>query len=323
MTWNDYILTLTTSVLKTKETELNERLEYIGKIIRIDELRAPKTISVGAQNDNGDDFTFNEWMHFLFTENIKKIDIINFNEVGRELPDHIIAAFAGGHNYLLQVVTDKSTRAYMLRTYTGPTYTIAFDQLTELIDAQELKNDIWTRVVEFVNDSNEMNSRPVIEPDKMREYFRDSQNGPPEYLLSDIASEIQVECAALKTVFRLPEHLKTHFYQSTSNDFFGPTDTERVFLLRAKPLSGKELLTLINAQSFPQEIWDKYEEDKRTYEETISPYLVNKEYEKYVNSLSEDELNTFNYTITDAICRLCEKHKLTPLIPEELNYLRL
>lgn len=222
MNWPDYILTLTSALLKTQDNKLQEKLSYFNSIIFLDTIKTPKTISVGARAEDNSETPFTKWMQTLRSEKIQHIALHNFNDTTQSLPDHILAAFAGGHNYILQISTEVATHSYVLLFTTGPNYMLTYPELTTLIDAQQLKEKIWERVIEYINDSNEMNNRPIIAPEKMRSYLlNDAPKDMPDFLLTDIVSEIQVECAALDTRFVIPDTYKNSFEQFESNTLFG------------------------------------------------------------------------------------------------------
>lgn len=320
MNWTDYLLTLTTSVLNTKEESVrNNKLNYFKNIASFDTLRMPKTASVGACSDNGAELPFTNWIQLLISENIKSIKVANFNEANKRMPDHIMAAFAGGNEHLLQIVTDKKCRTYVLKITHGPSHLMTFAHVVELIDAQALKQVIWDRVIALINDSNGMNNKPIIAPNDMRRaLIEGNPNEIPDYLLSDIIAEIQVECAAFDTPFVVPQNFGSFLYQM-QDDFFGDGNAQPIFLLTKQQFTASELLSLIEAQLFPDQVWQKYEDDLKLYEESISPLLIDKQFDAYVHSLNADELNTFSYTITTVICFVCEQNKTMPIIPSHLK----
>ncbi|MGB3949098.1 MAG: hypothetical protein WBM13_14020 [Bacteroidia bacterium] len=320
MNWIDYLLTLTTSVLNTKdETERNNKLNYFKNIASFDVLRTPKTMSVGASLDNGTELPFNNWIQLLVAEKIKGVKIGNFSDANKPMPDHIMAAFAGGNEHLLQVVTDKKCRTYVLKIAYGPSHLMTFTHLVQLIDAQPLKQAIWDRVLELVNDSNGMNNKPIIASNDIRRALMDGNpNEVPEYLLNDLVAEIQVECIARDTAFILPPNFDSFLYQ-IKDDFFSNMGSQPLFLLTKKQFTAIELLSLIDAQQFPEQVWQKYEDDLKLYGESVSPLLIDKQFDAYVQSLNTDELNTFSYTITTVICFVCEQNKTMPVIPEHLK----
>jgi hypothetical protein len=320
MNWTDYLLTLTTSVLNTKEESVrNNKLNYFKNIASFDTLRKPKVYSIGACSDNGAELPFNNWIQLLVSENIKSVKVANFNEVNKKMPDHIMAAFAGGNEYLVQIVTDKKSRTYVLKMIIGPSYLMTMADVVGLVDAQPLKQAIWDRVIALINDSNGMNNKAIIAPNDMkRALMEGNPNEVPDYLLSDIIEEIQVECVALETPFVVPDNFSSFLYQS-KDDFFGDSNSQSIFLLTKQQFTATELLSLIDAQAFPAQVWQKYEDDLKLYEEGVSQLIIDKQYDVYVKSLNPDELNTFSYTITTVICFVCEQNKTMPVIPEHLK----
>jgi len=315
----DYLITLTKAILETPEKNIEEILTYFGSIFEFHEVQKPGVVSLVAGLESGQEVSFSEWVKLLRIEKVKKCRIRSVVQEQDQLPAHIAAAFAGTQEYLFEVITEKTARCYIIKTFYSPSYAITPDLFAELTDAQLNSEALWKLVARMITESNEMNGRKAVEENGVRAYLNSTEGKEVfNFLASNLAEEMQIECIVTGSAFIFPDHLKHLFYQS---DFsFGGADREIAFLYPEKHPSPEQLTTLIYAQPFVADVWECCEAELAQYPLPVVPALKASEFEAYIKGQTTEQLynSGMTSTICRAICLLCEQHHARPVIPAEL-----
>jgi len=316
----DYLITLTKTLLEVPEKNIEEVLTYFGSIFEFHEIQKAGVVSLAAGLDNGKEVPFADWANILRAEKVKKCIVRSVVQEQEKLPAHIAAAFAGTQEYLIEVITEKAARCYIIKTFYSPPYAITPDLFAELIDAQQNSESLWTLVADMVTKSNELNGRKAVEKNAIRAYLNTNEgNAEFNFLASNLVEEMQIECTVAGVPFIFPEHLKDLFYQS---DFsFGDEDREIAFLYPEVQPSSEQLLSLVSAQPSAAEVWKSCETEMETFPLPDALVLKADEFETYIKSKKGEELSASGITsiVCRAICLLCEQNHVRPVIPETLE----
>ncbi|MBX9853851.1 MAG: hypothetical protein K2X86_19075 [Cytophagaceae bacterium] len=315
---NDYLLALTSGFLSAPEDELNQLYSEFGKYYEFYELGKAGQVSLGGRDSNDQEAGFVQWINSLRKEKIKNVDFVYGTFSSGDLPNHIVSAFAGAQELLLQVTTSKGLKTFTLHTYFSPQSEMKPAQFIELIDAQTQKGKLWDRIIALLQESNEMNNRPAFEEKKIKEYLITREG---EYVFDGMASqlmqEVQVECEVMKTPFIIPSALQSLFYKSEFD--FGDSDREIVFFYATTELTASEVLLLINAQPFKEEIWEKCAEDLSVYPNPLIPVSTAGELKAFAEKMNVETASNFSHTVCRIICGLCEEHHSKPVVPSSVK----
>jgi hypothetical protein len=314
---NDYLLALTSGFLLAPEGKISEALAFVNPDIELTAPGKPGAVSLGGRYIKDIKSGFVEWMEYLRKEKIQGVKIFYINNENAGLSPHIAAAFAGGEEFMLEITTLKKTRSYILQTILSTAFQITRAEFTELIDFQKDKEKLWARIIELVEEFVQLNSISGFNKNHIRDFF-ESEEGIHvfEFLATQLLQEIQIECMINKMHFEIPKRFENLFYKS---DFpFGEAEKDSVFLYPVKDVSPDELLMLINAQSFTNEIWKMCEKEfvENPHEEI--PSLKAAEWSSYIKKLSPSSLKELCSVICGIIAGICEENETKPTIPAEL-----
>ena len=316
----DYIITLSKGILEAPEENVQALLDYFSAIFELNEIQKTGKVSLAAGLDNGSDVCFADWIKTLRTEKIKKCVVRSMAHESERLPAHIAAAFAGTQEYLFEVLTEKSTHCYIIKSVYSPSYEITTEQFAELTDAQTNSDALWESVAKQISESNELNGRKAVEKSEVRAYLN-SREGKDvfNFLVSNLSDEMQIECAVSGSAFIFPEHLKQLFYQSDFS-FFGGEEREIAFLYALTECSAEQLLILVHAQPFAADVWAACEADMKEYPLPEIPLIKATEFEAFIQKQTTDVLNTSGLVnvVCGAIRKLSEQNHIRPVIPQEL-----
>lgn len=321
MNRTDYILTLTKGILEAPPEITDSLLDYFGAIYELNEIQKAGFVSLAAGLDDGKEVSFSDWVRILRSEKIKKCLVRSIAQTSEQLPEHIAAAFAGTQEYLIEVVTEKTARCYVLKSFYSPSYAITTELFTELADAQTNSNAVWEQITRQITESNEMNGRKALDKSVVREYLN-SREGKDvfNFLASNLSEEMQIECAVAGTAFIIPEHLKHLFYQSDFS-FFDDSDREIAFLYPLKECSSEQLIELVQAQSSIEEVWKGCESYLKEYPLADIPLLKASDFEVFIKKQSTEALYASGLisVVCGAIRILSEQNHVRPTIPETLK----
>jgi hypothetical protein len=176
-----------------------------------------------------------------------------------KLPAHIAAAFAGTQEYLFEVLTEKTSHCYVIKSIYAPSYAITTELFAELTDAQTNSDALWGLTAELITESNELNGRKAVAKNEVRTYLNSREGkGEFNFLASKLSEEMQIDCTVSGTQFIIPEHLKELFYQSDFSFFADDNEREIAFLYALKECSPEELVQLVYAQPFGEHSFNAY-----------------------------------------------------------------
>ncbi len=316
----DYIITLSKGILEAPEEHVQTLLNYFSAIFELNEIQKQGKVSLAAGLDNGSEVSFADWVKTLRAEKIKKCVVRSLAHESEKLPAHIAAAFAGTQEYLFEVLTEKATHCYIIKSVYSPSYEITTEQFAELTDAQTNSEVLWEFVVNQISESNELNGRKAVDKSEVRAYLS-SREGKDvfNFLASNLTDEMQIECTVSGSPFIFPEHLKQLFYQSDFS-FFQGEEREIAFLYALTACSAAQLLMLAHEQPFAAEVWAACEADMKEYPLPEIPLLKAAEFEAFIQKQKADVLNTSGLVnvVCSAIRKLSEQHHMRPVIPQEL-----
>jgi hypothetical protein len=316
---NDYILALTSGSLSASEEEISRLMNDFSKRFELKELAKPGVVSLGGRGEGQKEMNFIDWVKYVRAERVRNICFCWESNRKASLPSHIAAAFAGGQDYLLQLTTESSVKTYTLRTILCSQYELKASQFVELMDAQDQKDLLWSRAGEMVHEFNKLNDRPAIMITNIRDYFL----GPEidhvfDMLASQLLKEIQIECKIGDRSFYIPPQLSTLFFQSDF-PFPEPSDKNYVYLYPVKEILGSDLLSLVNAQNFSEEVWAGCEIEFKKYPQLNLPGLASKELPEFIAKMNSSAVAEVSGIVCRVICTLCEQKKCKPFIPAALK----
>jgi hypothetical protein len=316
----DYIIILSKGILEAPEEDVQELLNYFSAIFELQEIQKPGKVSLAGGLDDGREVCFADWIKILRAEKVKKCVVRSMAQESGKLPAHIAAAFAGTQEYLFEVITEKTSHCYVIKSAYSPSYEITTEQFTELTDAQTNSDAMWQFVAEQISDSNELNGRKAVDKSEVRAYLN-SREGKDvfNFLASNLSDEMQIECAVSNSPFIFPEHLKQLFYQSDFS-FFEGEEREIAFLYALTECSADQLTRLVYAQPFAADVWAACEADLKEYPLPEIPVVKATEFEAFIQKQTTDVLNASGLVnvVCGAIRKLSEQHHMRPVIPQEL-----
>jgi hypothetical protein len=323
MNRTDYILTITKGIVEAPEENIQELLDYFGGIFELKEIQKAGRVSLAAGLNDGSEVCFTDWVKFLRTEKIKKCVVRSLAQISDKLPPHIAAAFAGTQEYLIEVVTDKTSHCYVIKNIYSPSYAITTELFAEWTDAQTNSESLWKLVAELISESNELNGRKAVSEREVRSYLNSREGkGEFNFLASKLSEEMQIECTVAGTPFIIPEHLKELFYQSGFSFFADDIEREIAFLYALKECTAEELMQLVHAQSFEEAaIWNACEEDVNAFPLPELPGLKANDFEAVIKKQTKEALNSNGLVnvVCGAIRKLSEANHVRPAIPEVLQ----
>jgi len=316
---NDYILALTSGFLTASENKLEQLFSEFEQRFELKQPAKPNSVSIGGRSVNNEETNFFEWIHSLRKEGIKSIDFIYQSLGSEDLPSHIIGAFAGVEEFLLQVSTATRIRTYSLKTIYSPQYEISAADFIELMEAQSFKKGLWERVVYYLQESNSLNNRPGFEGAKVKEYISNPEGRETfNFMLSQLVEEIQIECTVFNSKFIIPDKLQKFFYKS---EFFsrGEFEKEIVYFYPVKEVTGKDLLLLAEAQPFSQEIWERCSEELNNYPDPDLPAMPASSLKEFIGGLSIDKSSSASNLVSRVIRDLCQDKNVKPIVPASVK----
>ncbi|WP_018341490.1 hypothetical protein [Cytophaga aurantiaca] len=318
----DYIITLSKGILEAPEENIEELLNYFGAIFELKEIQKPGAVSLAAGLDDGTEVCFADWAKQLRTEKIKKCVVRSVAQESDKLPEHILAAFAGTQEYLFEVLTEKSTHCYVIKTFYSPSYAITTELFGELVDVQTNSEAHWELVANLITESNELNGRKAVAKSEARAYLNSKEGkGEFNFLATKLSEEMQIECTVAGTPFLLPGHLKNLFYQSDFSFFGDDNNREIAFLYALKECSAEQLIQLVHAQPSVAAVWSACEADMQEWPLPDVPVSKATELEAFIQKQTTEQLSLTGLVnvVCGAIRRLSEENHVRPTIPESLK----
>lgn len=314
---DDYILAITSGLLTVEVAAFDNAVNYFGQFYELQQPARPGFVSIAGADAQQSPVAFVEWIKAFRAEDVKEINFYwAFEQTHPSMPAHIEAAFAGSQSLQMCVVTAKQVSHWRLRTLMSSLYEMTAHQFAALMDAQQQKELLWRRVEEVVNESNRLNERRQIESEKMKEYLQGEGRDVYNFLVSQMITEVQVECEVLEQPFLIPEGFEGLLYKSDFGSFFGPADDRiPVFLYPTGKVTKEELQQLVNAQPFAAEVWGELEKSLAEYPLANIP---SSGYPAALDSLDEAAVQEISHSVCRAIAERCGQHGAQPIIPAGL-----
>lgn len=322
MNRTDYILTITKGILQAPEENIEELLNYFGAIFELKEMQKANAVSLAAGLENGSEVSFFDWIKFLRSEKIKKCVVRSVAQESDKLPEHILAAFAGTQEYLIEVVTEKTSHCYVIKSFYSPSYAITTEFFGELVDAQTNSETHWELVAQLITESNELNGRKAVAKSEVRTYLNSREGkGEFNFLASKLSEEMQIECTVAGTPFVLTERFKNLFYQSDFSFFEDDDNREIAFLYALKECSAEQLIQLVYAQPVTSAVWPACEADMKEWPLPDVPILKASELEAFIQKQTTEQLSLTGLVnvVCGAIRKISEENHVRPTIPEALK----
>jgi hypothetical protein len=313
----DHILSLTSSLLSANEKQFLSIFSILEEIYAINEIRKINHVSLGVKEEEREE-PLAAWARRLHNEGVLNVNFfyIDFNDPS--LPAHIAAAFAGASDLLMEITTEKNTRSYLLKTFFSPPYEITPENFIELLNSQAGKEIAWARAATVILDSNALNNRKVFDPVETPDYLiTDEGRMVFEYLVTDLIKEIQIELAIHEQEFIIPEHLESVFVKQ-ENEF---PIIDKLGLFSLYPLvdvTAQEILSLVEAQPFKDQTWEKLNTTLQMYADPEMPPVAITEWKDKIMKMDPQQLKKFVHPVCGSICRLCEENDTSPVIPQVL-----
>ncbi|MFL5815564.1 MAG: hypothetical protein ACJ763_18480 [Bdellovibrionia bacterium] len=140
---------------------------------------------------------------------VEQVTLGALEEPKSELPEEMRAAFANTSRTVLSFRCQGKKRNFLVRVQRSRSTTLTFRNMVELVQAQPIRDQIWSTLANQLNSKLEMQGSPRVYAKDLPQYFKDplreSDLGyeKPEYL-----QEIQLECKLAHQPLVIPEHLK-------------------------------------------------------------------------------------------------------------------
>lgn len=314
---DDYILAITSGLLTADEAAFDAAVNHFGQFYELKQPARSGFVSIAGADVQQAPVPFVEWISVFRKEQVKEVYFYwAYEQTHHSMPAHVEAAFAGAQSLQLCVITGNQTSHWRLRTLFSSQYEMTVQQFIALLDAQQQKETVWRRAEEVVNESNRLNDRPHIESANMKDYLQGEGKDVYNFLVSQIITEVQVECEVLGIPFIIPEEMQGLLYKSDFGSFYGSNDGRvPVFLYPTGKVTGEELQKLANAQPFAMEVWEELEKSLTEYPLTNIP---SSGYPAALDALDEAAVQEISHSLCRAIAVRCEQHGLQPIIPAEL-----
>lgn len=317
MKLSDYLNTFTSAILTADKDRSFSLLDHLQKRYETRMLRKPHLVSLGGRGAEGEEQNFHQWISGLMNEGVEQVSFHWLGDPDSSLAPHLAAAFAGSGEPFLRVRTGKATRVYYLRTVFSPAHEMTFPQLKALIDALPQSNILWDRVIELINEGNQLNGRPVVSKENLAGYMESPEGKDVfEFHCANILSEVQVECDVHDIPFSVPEELSMLLYKPEF--YFPEIESHSVYLYPLREVTGKELLDLVNAQPFADRIWSRCGKAFSEHPLPDIPAMQAEQWPSFIEHYSGDA-TSLAHAVCNIICSYCESRDLKRIIPAHLK----
>ncbi|MFL5729941.1 MAG: hypothetical protein ACJ75J_10680 [Cytophagaceae bacterium] len=315
---NDYLLVLSSGLLMAPDDKLDETLNLVGQQYELYEPGKPQTVSLGVIDSAGKISGFAAWMKSLRKQKIQRLKISCLSHQREGLPAHMAAAFAGAEDYVMEISTPESHRAYVMKVRFSPAYQLSGQDFIDLIDAQKNKAQLWDRITELVSEFVQMNAIDGFHPSGTREFLLSAEGQQVfEFMTSQLIQEVQIESQIYDVAFKIPPAQKELFF--LSDPPFGEQEKDPVFLYPVKEVNADQLLLLVREQGFEEEIWNALEHECREYPQEEIPSLKASEWPGQLKNFHMALLQQVSGIVCRVIAVLCEEREIKPVIPPALK----
>ncbi|HTE23946.1 hypothetical protein [Flavitalea sp.] len=319
MTRTDHIQVLTSAALLATGDQILPLFSIIEKNYVHDELRKPHFVSLGAR-ENGDEETFAGWINRLRSEDVLKVKLFNSSLQDHALQAHILAAFAGPSDLLLEITTKSQIRTFVLNSFSSSQYEITPEQFILLLDSQPNKEIAWSRAATLILESNILNQRGTF-PQAQAPVYLLTEEGRKvfESLADNLISEVQIESTIHECKFIIPEGMQDVFMKYGQMPYF-VDNIEHVYLNPSGDVSSGDILLLVESQLFEEKlIWESLNASLTEYAyANMTPVPVD-QWRKKIEKMEHDLLQKIVNPICRCICTLCEEQHKKRIIPSALS----
>ena len=319
MTRTDHIQVLTSAALLATRDQILPLFSIFEKNYVLNELRKPNYVSLGAR-ENGDEETFAGWINRLRSEDVLKVKLFNSSSQDHALQAHILAAFAGPSDLLLEITTKSHIRTFVLNSFSSSQHEITPEQFILLLDSQPNKEIAWSRAATLILESNSLNKLGAFPPVQAPAYLITEEGRKVfEYLAVDLIREVQIESTIHESKFIIPEAIQDVFKKYEDMPSF-PDDIDHVYLNPSGDVSAGDILLLVESQLFEEKlIWERLNASLTEYAyANMTPVPVDQWREK-IEKMEYALLQKVVNPICRSICTLCEEQHKNRVIPKELS----
>ena len=319
MTRTDHIQVLTSAALLASGEQLSPLFSIFENNYVLNEVRKPNFVSLGARK-NGDEETFAGWIHRLRSEDILKVKLFNSSLQNHALQAHILAAFAGPSDLLLEITTKSQIRTFVLNSFFSSQYEITPEHFILLLDSQPNKEIAWSRAATLIQESNILNQRGTFSQAQRPAYLLTEEGRKVfESLADDLIREVQIELEIHECKFIIPEGIQDVFMKYGHMPYF-VDDVEHVYLNPSGDVSSGDILLLVESQLFEEKlIWESLNASLTEYAyANMTPVPVD-QWRKKIENMEHDLLQKIVNPICRCICTLCEDQHKKRIIPSALS----
>jgi len=316
---NDYIKLLSAGLLHVPQDRFQQLTAFIEQRFEIKELRKINAVSIGGQLPDKQYVGLIDWAIALRKEQIESLTFFYGSFTEKSLPAHIAAAFAGVEDIIVKVTTASQDYFYILQTHYSPRNEMTPLQLAELVNAQHDPAAEWKHIEKIIQDSNDLNNRNRITEGTAQDYLINTEGSQTfEWQAGDFIKDLQLNAIVADRTFIIPESLKSLLYQSTYS--FGPPATDIVYLYTIAEATAEDVLQLVSAQSFAEQVWTSLETELINHpSETLTVAYTAQEWPEKIRSLTGEHLRIACSRVCVVIRQLCETNKLQPVIPTAIR----
>jgi hypothetical protein len=287
----------------------NELYTALSEMAELQKLPGDGQICIGGRGKNGQPLPFVSWTNALREEGISRLQwVYQPNE----------------EEFLLEVTTSKGHYLFKPDYVEQPLNKITGQQFVDLIDAQQQPAKIWEGLLNNHNKKLQRLGQPAVTQADLQAFLKDtdpyrynihSRIANKDRQLEDTWQEVQVLCILLQIPLQIPAAYKKLVLTPEQN-IASPVE-EQIHLFPLQTLSAAELLTLVNAQPFADEVWEELPKQLRYYPE-LPQLRKSAEAIEFITHLPEDALGGMANVLCGLILRGCRQRNTEPVIPSEL-----
>jgi hypothetical protein len=313
---DDYMLMIASNLLTLETDKLPAAIEHFSGKCELRQLRKAGAVSIGGQHPDDREVGLVRWIEALRAERIKRVACSwSAHAQPPVLEPHLAAAFRGARQSLLQVVTEHQVRSFALLTLSSSQYEMTPEQFIEVIDAQELRDVLWTRLADVVCESNRMNGRPDVDSTTIRGYLAGEGNAVFEFFCSNLVEEAQVEGMLHRVPFVMPDRYRKLFKRRGVSAAGEP---ERIFLYPTAELDADDVLALVDAQPCSRDIWVALVAKAAESQSNI-PDISAADWAGSLHALDEVQFAAVAQLLCEVICNVCRERGLPRTLPAALS----
>lgn len=315
---DDYFLLITSGLLKLSGRELTRALDHFRRSYELEIPGKGGSVSLAGTSGDGRQVGLSEWIRGLKDRSIQDIRCSWASyRTGNTLQPHIAAAFAGTQLLTLALTLQGQTEIYVMKSLFSPQHEMTPEQFVDVINAQQGKEELWTRIGDLVQHHNQLNEKPAFDSKEIAEYLTNEGRSDFDFLSSQLIQETQVECHVLGQPFVIQQSLKPLFFRS---DLFSNESRHRtVFLYTLKDPSIRELTAIVDAHPFKEQVWEKFVSQLSEHPMPGFPMFTADQWPLQYEALTAEQRSIAANLVCRSICYLCEERNMDRIIPHHLN----